>query len=134
MSFLHSIHVGFFEQEHRDLRLDECKKLLARFQAAVPLELQLELCEEPRGDPDRQLILAYAGGFPVLFKRGTLVCPYLATEYNYPSIAFAVYVHLSTGSEIYSYDEGRCLTVDEIIPKTPFSDVMREVMARGCKE
>ncbi len=135
MSFLHVIRVGFFgTQADRELRVEECNELLARFQSIVPSELQLAVCNEPRGDLDTGLILAYAGRYPVVLRCGTLFCPYLSTEYIDASIAFAVYVQLCTGSKIYSEDEDEFLTIDEVIPKVPFSEVMREVLARESRE
>lgn len=132
MSFLHNIRVGFFASQwgSRQLSIEECKLGITKFHATAPAELALDVCRDPGGNVDRGIVLAYSGGFPVTFKRGILTCPYLATKYQYSGIAFALFMRQITGCEIYSDDEGRFLTAEEIIPTLPLSDVFHKFLIR----
>lgn len=133
MSFLHTLHVGFFglpgdSHAPRDLLLGECRGLIEEFVRLDSHRNCLDVAENPRDDRARAVALAYADGHPIMLQRGALICPYLGTRYILPSIEFMRFVRARLGCSIYSHDEGRVLAPDELPPKQPFSEVMAEVL------
>lgn len=135
MSFIHSIRVGFFTNDppapgQRDLTLDECTRLVSEYNRIADRDLALDAVPTPRGNVNRGVTIAYAEDRPIVFKNGTLTCPYLCTSYIASSIAFAAFVKLSTGCLIYCDGHDRFLTVEELVPTEPFSSVVRQVAMR----
>jgi len=132
MSFLHTVRVGFFDVsgeqvQHRDLGIEECVELLQRFLDVMPPELAVKPEPRPHPKPGRGIVLASAGGFPVVLKHGVLICPYFSNEYIPGSIAFAVFVCREVGCSIYSDDEGRTLSLEEFVPKRSLGATLREL-------
>jgi hypothetical protein len=135
MSFLHNIHIGFFgTNEEKNSRggfeLNECINLVNSFARVSLPEFNISVESTCRGNMEKGIVLAYFDGFPVILKGGLLICPYLSTSYIVGSIAFVLFVQSQTSCSIYSFDEGKFLSPEELIPSQSFSDIMRTILMK----
>jgi hypothetical protein len=133
MSFVHTVHVGFFgtafePSPGRSLQVEECVDLLDAYNKCAPGELRIEIESPPKGNPERGFILGHTEGIPIGLKRGVLICPCLSTSFILSSIALVAFAHRTLGCSIYSYDEGRFLTLQEFVPNESFSDILRKML------
>lgn len=132
MSFLHNVQIGHFDEGESGasaprLTLQQCRDLLAEFSEQAPPHYNLVVNTELRGDKRRRIGIGSFDGFPVLFKRGFLVCPYLAHKFVDGSIAFVVLLVQKCHCRIYSYDDYKFLTPEEFVPKESLADTMANV-------
>jgi hypothetical protein len=136
MSFVHNLRVGFFGTPPeacpaRQLGAEECSRLLRRYNECAPEDVRVMVEPEPRGTTSRGMVLGSVDGFSIILKGGILICPYLATSYLAGAICFVAFLHKTIGCSIYSDDDGKFLSLEELVPQQSFSAVMQAVMQQA---
>jgi hypothetical protein len=135
MSFLHTIEVGYFQTEDLGaLSVESSCQFLARYNQVAPPELRITPEQPVMDSPQRGVVVAVAEGYPIIHRKGKLICPYLLSQYFYGSIVFALCAAHFFKCDVYTPDEGRVLTADELLSKSPFSDIVRQMMTTGPME